>query len=458
MSNLQKGNKYIVTIEDVTHQGEGVGKIDGFTVFVPQGLPEDKVEIEIISLKKNYGRGLIKEVLNPSPQRIKPNCPTYHECGGCNLQHTDYSYQLKLKRKLVKDALERIGGFNDPIIHHTLTAGDKKYRNKVQSPVGVVDGKTVAGFYKPKSHEIVPLENCHIQHPKSNQVLDRISKELHHLNIPTYNEKTGKGIVRHIVTKIGFNTDELMAILVVTKEDFHKKKELVDRIKSLEAVDTLVFNINSKKTNVVMGTKNLTMFGNGYITEQVSGIEYKISPLSFFQINPKGMEILYGKTLEYASLTGKEKVLDAYCGIGSISLFLAQQAKEVLGVEIVPQAIEDAKENAKINGIKNAHFKVGKAEEVIVDQAKKGDKYDVVVVDPPRKGCDEKLLDAIKEISPHKVVYVSCNPSTLARDLKYLCQEKKYELKQVQPVDMFPHSGHVECVVLMSRVKVNTMF
>ncbi|WP_350343267.1 23S rRNA (uracil(1939)-C(5))-methyltransferase RlmD [Proteinivorax tanatarense] len=452
MSKLLTGKKYTATIEDITHKGEGVGKIDGFTVFVPQGLPEDKVEIEIISIKKNYGRGLIQKIINPSPHRIKPNCPTYEKCGGCNLQHTDYSYQLKLKQKLVKDALERIGGFQSVTVHQTLTAGDKKYRNKVQSPVGIVDGKTVAGFYKPKSHEIVPLENCHIQHPKSNEVLDSISRKLHELNIPTYNEKTGKGIVRHIVTKVGFNTDELMVIIVVTKEDFHRKKELVDSIKRLKVVDTLVFNINSKKTNVVMGRKNITMFGNGHITEKVTGIQYKISPLSFFQVNPKGMEILYGKTLEYANLTGKEKVLDAYCGIGSISLFLAQQAKEVLGVEIVPQAIEDAKENAKINGIKNAHFKVGKAEEVIVDEAKKGEKYDVVVVDPPRKGCDEKLLEAIQKISPQRIVYVSCNPSTLARDLKHLCQEGKYEIKQVQPVDMFPHSGHVECVCLLNKV------
>lgn len=449
---LNKGDIVEIKIDDVTHEGEGVGKVDGFTVFVPNTISGDVVKAEIISTKKTYGRGLVVEILTPSSNRVEPRCPIYHECGGCNLQHSSYEHQLEIKRKIVSDAIHRIGGFEDVTIHNTLSAGSDNYRNKMQAPVGIVEGKTVAGFYKPRSHDIVEMNNCLIQHSHNNHILNNIVKAIKELNIYPYEEKLHKGIVRHIMTRVGVATNETMAVIVVTKKEFPKKQELIAKIKKLlPKLTTLVFNINDKRTNVILGQEVEVVFGPGYIEEISQGIKFRISPLSFFQVNPKGMELLYNKAVEYAQLTGEEKVIDAYCGLGSISLFMAQKAKEVLGIEIVPQAVADANKNAEINGVKNVSFIEGKAEEVMEKLTQQREYYDIVVVDPPRKGCEETLLEAIKQMAPQRVVYVSCNPSTLARDLKILCQDGDYKLEQVQPVDMFPHTGHVETVCLLTR-------
>lgn len=450
---LNKGDIVEVKIEDVTHEGEGVGKLDGFTVFVPKTIGGDVVKAKIISAKKTYARALIEELITSSEHRVTPKCSVYDKCGGCNLQHSSYEHQLEIKRKIVSDAIKRIGGFEDVPIHETLSSDSENYRNKMQAPVGIVDGKTVAGFYMPRSHDIVETENCIIQHNHNNHILNNIVKAVRELKIAPYDEKQGKGIIRHIMARVGISTKQTMAVLVVTQKEFPKKEELVARIKKLlPNLTTLVFNINNYKTNVILGQEVEVVFGQGYIEEISKGIKFKISPLSFFQVNPKGMEILYNKAVEYAKLTGEEKVVDAYCGLGSISLYMAQKAKEVLGIEIVSQAVADANENAKTNNVDNAKFIEGKAEKVMMDLAEKGEYYDVVVVDPPRKGCEEALLEAIKRMAPERVVYVSCNPSTLARDLKILCQDEDYMLEKVQPVDMFPHTGHVETIVLMSRI------
>ncbi|SHK18566.1 23S rRNA (uracil1939-C5)-methyltransferase [Anaerobranca californiensis DSM 14826] len=451
---FQIGDNVLLTINDVTSEGEGVGKVEGFTVFVPKTVKGDVVKGKIISTKKTYARALLQEIIIPSENRVQPKCKIYDECGGCNLQHIEYQHQLEIKRKIVEDAICRIGGFNEIPVKHVLTAGSENYRNKMQAPVGFSDGRVIAGFYKPKSHEIVPTDNCIIQHQKGNEILKKVVQIINQLKIQPYDEREGKGIIRHIMSRVGINTGQTMLVLVVTTTDFPQKEGLVERIKKvLPDLTTLVFNINNKKTNVILGTENVVSFGKGHIEEISQGIKFKISPLSFFQVNPKGMEVLYQRAVEYAGLTGKERVIDAYCGLGSISLFMAKKAKEVLGIEIVPQAVRDAKENAKLNNIDNVTFIEGKAEDVMVDLAKKGEKYDVVVVDPPRKGCEASLLAAIKEIAPQRVVYVSCNPATLARDLKILCEEGMYTIKEVQPVDMFPHTSHVECVVFMSRVE-----
>ncbi|SES98239.1 23S rRNA (uracil(1939)-C(5))-methyltransferase RlmD [Anaerobranca gottschalkii] len=451
---FKKGEIITVTIEDVTSEGEGVGKVHGFTVFVPKTVKGDVVKGKIISTKKTYARALLQEIITPSEKRVKPKCLVYEECGGCNLQHADYGHQLEIKRKIVEDAISRIGGFQGISIKPLLTAGDENYRNKMQAPVGLIDGKVVAGFYKPKSHEIVPTDYCIIQHEKSNEILREVIEIVNDLAIQPYNETKGVGIIRHIMSRVGINTGQTMVVIVVTKMDFPQKDLLVERIKkALPNLTTLVFNINEEKTNVILGNENVVSFGLGYIEEIAQGIKFRISPLSFFQVNPRGMELLYKKAVEYAGLTGRERVIDAYCGIGSITLFMAKKAKEVLGIEVVPQAVKDAVENAKLNNIVNVSFIEGKAEDVMVKLANQGEHYDVVVVDPPRKGCDQSLLAAIKRIAPQRVVYVSCNPATLARDLKILCEEGLYQIKEIQPVDMFPNTSHVECVTLMSKVE-----
>ncbi|QNO15312.1 23S rRNA (uracil(1939)-C(5))-methyltransferase RlmD [Alkalicella caledoniensis] len=449
---LKKDDIVEIKIEDVTHEGEGVGKIDGFALFVPKTVTGDVVKAKVISTKKAYGRALIEEIITPSPHRVEPKCSVYDDCGGCNLQHASYEHQMQIKRKIVSDAIKRIGGFEDVPVHETLSADSENYRNKMQAPVGIIEGKTVAGFYKPRSHDIVETESCTIQHSHNNHILNNIVKAVRELEIPPYEEKTGKGTIRHIMTRVGVATNQTMAVIVVTDKTFHKKGDLVTKIrKLLPKLTTLVINVNNKKTNVILGEESQVVFGPGYIEEISQDITFKISPLSFFQVNPKGMELLYNKAVEYASLTGEENVIDAYCGLGSISLFMAKKAREVIGIEVVPQAVADANENAKINKIENVKFIEGKAEEIMVDLAEKGEYNDVVVLDPPRKGCEESLLVAIKRMAPEKVVYVSCNPSTLARDLKILCQNEDYKLEEVQPVDMFPHTGHVEVVCKLSR-------
>lgn len=451
---VEKNRDYIIDIAGQTHEGMGVGKIEGYTVFVEGAVSGEKVRIKIVKVLKNYSYGKLLEIIESSPYRTEPVCPMIKRCGGCQIQHMNYDGQLEYKTRLVKDAIERIGGLKDIAVHNAI--GMKKpwnYRNKAQFPVGIKDGELHIGFYAGRSHEIIDINACLIQDKINDEVLKIIRNFIKGHNISIYDENTGKGLIRHIMTRKGFRTREAMVCIVINDDDMPYINELVEILKdSIIGLKTVVLNINKKNTNVIMGEKNKVIYGEGFIYDYIGEFKFKISSHSFFQVNPVQTEILYNKALEYAALTGEETVIDAYCGIGTISLFLSKKAKKVYGVEIVGPAIEDAKENAKLNGVENTEFILGESEVVIPKLYEKGVKADVVVVDPPRKGCDEKLLEIIAKMAPVRLVYVSCNPSTLARDLKYLV-EHGYKVKEVQPVDQFPQTVHVECVVLMSRIE-----
>ena len=448
---LEKNSIYTIEIEDLGHSGEGVGKIDGFTVFVHGAIPGDYVKIKLTTLKKNYGIGKIIEILRPSQDRVEPRCPLANICGGCQIMHMDYRAQLDIKRKRVEETLERIGKINTTV-HPTIGMENPyEYRNKAQFPVGIVDGQAVLGFYKKGTHDIVRTDYCHIQAPVNIEIIKIIKEYIKKYDISVYNEKTRKGLLRHVVTRVGFKTGELMIVLITNGKELPYKDELIEMLKTnIKGLKSIVHNINDKNTNVIFGRESRTIYGEDKISDYIGGLKFKISDQSFFQVNPIQTEKLYEKTLEYASLTGEENVFDIYCGTGSISLFLAQQAKKVIGVEVVETAIENAKENAKINNIHNTEFYVGKAEEVIPKLYEKGLKADVVVVDPPRKGCEEIVLETIAKMEPKRIVYVSCNPASLARDLAYL-EERGYKTLEVQPVDMFGHTAHVECIALIQR-------
>lgn len=448
-----KNEHYTIPIHDLGTRAEGIGKVDDFTVFIDKALPGDIIEARIIKVKKNFAFGKLISVIKPSPLRVEPKCPVASQCGGCQLQHLTYQGQLDYKRKKVQDTLQRIGKIEDVVVNPTIGMDNPyNYRNKAQFPVRKENGKLKIGFFAPRSHRIVDTDVCDIQHESNTQIIQLIRAFLIDQEISIYDEKEHKGLVRHIVTKVGFHTHEIMVCIVINGKTLPGSEELVKRLQTIKNVKSIVLNHNKEKGNVILGRAITTLYGNSYIRDYIGDVEFEISPLSFFQVNPVQTEVLYNKAVEYAQLTGEETVWDAYCGIGSISLFLAQKAKKVYGVEIVPEAIEDAKRNATLNKIENVEFIVGQAEEVIPYKFKEeGIQADVIVVDPPRKGCDESLLQTIVEMGPKRVVYVSCDPGTLARDLNYLT-ENGFKVVEVQPVDMFPQTNHVECVVLMSRV------
>jgi len=449
---VEKNQEYIIDITSETNEGMGVGRIEGYTIFVDGALMGEKVKILIVKVLKNYSYGKLLEVIEPSIYRTQPQCPAIKRCGGCQIQHMSYEGQLHYKTRIVKDALERIGGLKDIEIHNAIGMDEPwNYRNKAQFPVGMKDGKVSIGFYAPRSHDIIDINNCMIQDSINDKVLELIRNFIIKHDISIYDEKTGKGLIRHIMTRKGFKTGEVMICIVINGEEIPHEAQLVEELKqSIDNLKTVVLNINKKNTNVIMGEKNRVIYGEGYIFDYIGEFKFKISPLSFFQVNPVQTEVLYNKALEYANLTGEETVIDAYCGIGTISLFLSKKAKKVYGVEVVGQAIEDAKENAAINGITNVEFILGESEELIPKLYEKGINADVVVVDPPRKGCDEKLLEVIVKMSPKRMVYVSCNPATLARDLKYMTNNG-YKVIEVQPVDQFPQTVHVETVTLLVK-------
>lgn len=448
---VEKNRNYIVDITGLSSEGLGVARIEGFTVFVEGALPKEQAEIKIVKVLKNYAFGKLLRTLKTAACRIEPSCGVVKRCGGCQLQHMSYEAQLQYKTQQVKDALERIGGLNGVAVHDTIGMEDPwRYRNKAQFPVGM-DGDVMIGFYANRSHEIIDTPQCSIQDAVNDNVIQTVREFIKKYDISVYDENTGKGIIRHIVTRKGFKTGEVMVCIVINGDSLPCGKALVEMLRArTDGLKSVVVNINKKKTNVILGERNIVIFGEEAIYDYIGEFKFRISPLSFFQVNPVQTEVLYGKALEYADLKGDETVFDAYCGIGTISLFLSRKAKKVYGIEIVPQAINNAKENARLNGVKNVEFLVGESEIVIPELYRKGIKADVIVVDPPRKGCDEKLLEVITEMSPEKVVYVSCNPATLARDLKYL-SERGYEVREVQPVDMFPQTSHVECVVGIRR-------
>lgn len=446
------GEQYKITIEDLGHNGEGIGRVDGFTVFVDGGIPGDIVLAKIQTLKKNYAVGKILEIIESSSDRIKPVCSLSSICGGCQIMHMDYQAQLEMKRKRVKENIQRIGKI-DTIVHPTIGMDNPyEYRNKAQIPVGIVDGKSILGFYKRGSHDIVGTDNCRIQSAINTDVIQIIKKYIDDNKVSVYNEKTRKGLIRHIVTKVGFTTGEVMVVIITNGNELPFKEELIMALKKkISGLKSVIHNINDKNTNVIFGKETKVIFGEDKIVDYIGDLKFNISAHSFYQVNPVQTKVLYGKALEYANLTGSENVFDIYCGIGTISLFVAKKAKQVWGVEVVQTAINDAKENAVINNINNAEFYVGKAEDIVPKLYKQGIKADVVIVDPPRKGCEQSVLETIVNMNPERVVYVSCNPATLARDLAFL-DENGYKVIEVQPVDMFPHTAHVECVAKIFRI------
>ena len=450
---MKKDDLVTLKIEDMGVDGEGIGHVDGCTLFVKNALIGDVINAKIMKMKKNYGYARMMEILTPSPDRVEPKCAFHKQCGGCQIQALSYEKQLEYKKKKVLNNLQRIGGLSDlPEFDLVGMEEPYQYRNKAQFPFGTDrNGEIVTGFYAGRTHNIISNTKCYLGVVENEQILKIILAHLEKYHIPAYDEQTGKGLLRHVLIRKGFTTGELMVCLILNGTGLPELKELVAELVKIPGMTSITINVNTKNTNVIMGQEMRSVWGQDYITDYIGNVKYQISPLSFFQVNPVQTGKLYERALEYAEVESGETVWDLYCGIGTISLFLAQKAKQVYGVEIVPQAIEDAKRNAALNGFTNAEFYVGKAEEVLPKKYREeGTKADVIVVDPPRKGCDEALLQTIVQMAPKRVVYVSCDSATLARDLKYLVNEG-YEVKKGTVVDQFPHTVHVETVVLLSR-------
>jgi 23S rRNA (uracil1939-C5)-methyltransferase len=448
---VQKGQIIECVIHGFGHSGTGVGRYDGFAIFIGGALPGEQVKVRVTKVKKTFAEGELLQVLAAHPERIDPVCPHFDSCGGCQLQHISYEEELKLKQQQVEDQLQRIGLFSDVTIHPVKGMENPwSYRNKVQIPFATVEGKVVAGFYQLGTHQVVDMETCFIQNELQTELTKRIKQLVEKLQIPIYNEITHKGILRHVLLRQGVHTNELMVVFVTNGEKIPSEQDLIKEIRrSFPIVTSIQQNINTNKTNVILGRENRLLWGMPVIYDTIGEIQFAISPHSFFQVNPTQTEVLYEQAKKFANLTGEEIVIDAYCGIGSISLYLADQAKRVYGMEIVPAAIEDARQNAALNKIRNVTFELGKAEEILPKWQEEGMHADVLVVDPPRKGCDEAFLEAASKIQPERIVYVSCNPATFARDAKYL-SEHGYHLQEVQPVDMFPQTSHVELVGLFT--------
>ena len=498
---MQKNDIVTLEIVDQSADGSGIGKVTGgsaqdgpaMTFFVKDALVGDQVRAKIIKMKKSYGYARLLELLKPSPDRVEPVCPVHRQCGGCQIQALSYEKQLEYKYHKIRNHLVRIGGFSsdqiplEPVIGMPGAASQKtgtqemdipggfRYRNKAQFPIGRDrNGKLAAGFYAARTHAIIPVEDCYLGVPQNREVISHVLAWMEQYQIEPYDEKSGTGLVRHVLVRYGFRSGQLMVCLIVNGTKVPKAADLVDRLAAIKGMTSISLNVNEQRTNVILGDVVKTLWGADVIEDSIGNVTFQISPLSFYQVNPVQTEVLYGKVMEFAGLDGKEIVWDLYCGIGTISLFLAQRAKKVYGIEIVPQAVEDAKRNAGINGIENVEFFVGQAEDVLEKLC--GDKTDVagvecrdgrideingldedwrpqvVVVDPPRKGCGEKLLEAILKVSPERVVYVSCDSATLARDLKVLCGEG-YEIVKAQGIEMFCQTVHVETVVQLSLKK-----
>lgn len=450
---MNKNDTFTITIEDMGAEGEGIGKVDGFTWFIKDAVIGDVARVKAMKVKKNYGYAKLIEILDPSTYRVEPKCEFHKQCGGCQIQALDYRQQLLFKENKVRNHLKRIGGFQDLTVLPVIGMENPYYyRNKAQFPIRQgKDGNIITGFYAGRSHTVIPNTKCYLGDEVNEEILKTVLSFMKENHISAYDEETGKGLVRHILIRVGFTTREIMVCLIINGNELENSQKLVNSLQKIEGMTSISISINKENTNVILGEKVKTLWGQDYITDYIGQVKYQISPLSFYQVNPMQTQKLYETALSYAGLTGGEVVWDLYCGIGTISLFLAQKAKKVMGVEIIEQAIEDAKRNAQINGINNVEFYVGKAEEVLPAKYKEDNEYaQVIVVDPPRKGCDEVLLDTIVQMKPERVVYVSCDSATLARDLRYLC-DRGYEVKEVQPVDMFGHTVHVETVILMTR-------
>lgn len=462
---MNKNDIVTVEITDIGVSGEGIGHVDGYTLFIKDAVIGDVVEAKVMKAKKNYGYARLMKVITPSEYRVEPKCAFARRCGGCQIQEMSYDRQLVFKDQKIRGNLERIGGFTKEQIEAVMqpVVGMEhpfSYRNKAQFPFGTdKEGNPITGFYAGRTHDIIANTDCALGVDQNREILEIILQYMRENKIKSYDEKTGKGLIRHALIRYGFKTKEIMVCLVVNGKKLPKAERLIEKLIQIEGMTSITISPNTRRDNVIMGDSYEILWGQGYITDYIGNVKYQISPLSFYQVNPVQTEKLYGLALEYADLKGDETVWDLYCGIGTISLFLAQKAKQVYGVEIVPQAIDDAKENAKINAIDNAEFFVGKAEEVLPEYYAEYEREhngetahaDVIVVDPPRKGCDETLLETIVKMQPEKVVYVSCDSATLARDLKYLCANG-YEVMVCRGVDQFPQTVHVETVCLLSKL------
>ena len=467
---MKKNDTFQLQITDLGTGGEGIGKQEGMTFFVKGALPGDLIEAGVTKLKKTYGYARIVRILEPSEDRVEPICPVAGKCGGCQIMQMDYRAQLRFKERKVAQDLIRIGGFSPELVAKVMQPiiGMEEpyhFRNKAQYPIQEDEqGNPIAGFYALRSHRVVESNRCYLGVDVNEEILAIVKDYMRANKVSAYDETTGKGLLRHVLIRVGFSSKEVMVCLIINGSTLPAANDLIMRLQQVEGMTSISVNSNTRRDNVIMGNVTKTLWGSDYITDSIGGVQFQIQPRSFYQVNPVQTEKLYGKALEYANLTGQETVWDLYCGIGTISLFLAQKAKTVYGVEIVPEAIEDAKRNAALNGMDNAHFYVGKAEEVLPEYYEQGSIHgekiaaadeqlkapDVIVVDPPRKGCDEKCLSTMVQMAPKRIVYVSCDPATLARDLKFLCAEG-YELQEVTPVDQFGHSLHIENAVLLTR-------
>lgn len=457
---LKKNDEIIITIDDMGTDGSGIGKYEGMTFFVKDALIGDVVRAGVTKLKKTYGYARLLEILEASPDRVEPVCAFHRQCGGCQIQALSYEKQLAFKQRKVENNLCRIGGFSQEMIQQVMQpiAGMKDpfhYRNKAQFPVGTdKNGRIITGFYAGRTHQIIPNRDCALGAPVNREVLDVVIDFMETYHVTAYDEKSGEGLVRHILIRCGFATGEVMVCLVLNGRSLPHAEVLTEKLSKIRGMTGITLNCNTERSNVILGKETRTIWGQPYITDYIGNVKYQISPVSFYQVNPVQTEVMYGLALEYADLHGTETVWDLYCGIGTISLFLAQKAKKVCGVEIIPQAIEDARRNARLNHIENAEFFVGKAEDILPEfyekekAAGRQPYADVIVVDPPRKGCDAKLLETILKMEPPKVVYVSCDSATLARDLKILC-EGGYRLARVQAVDNFCQTVHTEVVCVL---------
>ncbi|WP_272032015.1 23S rRNA (uracil(1939)-C(5))-methyltransferase RlmD [Oceanobacillus kimchii] len=443
---VNKNEIYTLTFEDLTHEGNGVAKIEGYPLFVPDVLPDEEAKVKVVKINKNFGFGKLLELTKTSSHRVEPTCHVH--CGGCQLQHMSYDLQLQMKQDQVHNVMKKVAHLDHVPVHPILGMEEPShYRNKVQIPVGEKNGEVIVGFYQKRSHRILQNQDtCHIQDEAINEVLPFTRQLMNKYGIQAYDEKSHRGQLRHIMVRVGHHTKDIMIVFVTKTSKFPEKDRIIKELtEQFPQVKSIVQNVNDQRTNVVLGKKTKVLWGESYIYDKIGNLTFAISPKSFFQVNPVQTKILYDKALEYANIDKDDVVIDAYCGIGSISLFLAQKAKKVYGIEVVPEAIEDAKMNAEINGMNNVEFSVGQAEKVMPKWKEQGLDPDVIVVDPPRKGCDVDFLEAMIAMKPKRIVYVSCNPSTLARDLRIL-EDGGFETKQVQPVDMFPSTNHVECV------------
>ena len=448
---MKKNEEYIVDIIDNGYEGEGIAKIDNFTIFISGAIKGEKVKIVIVKVTSSYAYGKILEIIEKSEDRIEDiDCNTYKRCGGCNLRHMNYNKTLELKKNTVQNLVNKTLKNKIEVKDTIGMKNPYNYRNKAQYPVGMnKEGNPIIGVFANRTHEVIEIKECMIQNKQSEEIAKFICEFAKQNNISVYNEETRKGLLRHIVIKVGLKTNEIMCVLVLNGRKINNEEKLIkELIQEFPNIKTIVKNINMQNTNVILGKENINVYGDGYIYDKLGDYTFKISPLSFYQINPTQTEKLYNLALEKAELTGKEILFDLYCGIGTIGIFMANKAKEVYGIEIVEQAIEDAKENCKINNITNAKYYAGDTEKLLSDLIGKQNIIpDVVVVDPPRKGLDNTTIENIKKIKAKKVIYISCNPATLVRDLSKL--EEQYEIKEIQPLDMFPFSHHVENIAVL---------